>query len=117
MARTILIVDDHPTFRRTARLVLEAEGYEVVGEAGDGAEAVRRARELSPEAVLLDVQLPDVDGFEVAERLRSEGGGPMVVMTSSLDAADLGPRIERCGARGFITKRELSGERLRALIG
>src|SRR5881227_1792297 len=69
VARRVLIVDDHESFRSSARLLLEAEGYEVVGEAEDGAAALRAVEELSPELVLLDVQLPDVDGFDVAARL------------------------------------------------
>ena len=117
MPPTVLIVDDHTTFRLTARLMLESEGYEVVGEAGDGAEAIRAARDLAPEIVLLDVQLPDTDGFDVASRLLDGEDGPIVILTSSRDGADFGPLIERCGARGFIPKAELSGERLRALTG
>ena len=116
VSTTFLIVDDHPTFRRTARLVLEAEGYEVVGEAGDAAGAMTATRELAPHAVLLDVQLPDVDGFDVAARLTGREDGPVVILTSSRDGADFGPLIERSGARGFIPKAELSGERLRALV-
>ena len=117
MAPTVLIVDDHPTFRLTARLLLEAEGYEVVGEAGDGGDAVMKAADLAPQVVLLDVQLPDTDGFAVAARLTAGEDGPVVVLTSSRDGADFGPLIERSGARGFIPKAELSGERLKALIG
>jgi CheY-like chemotaxis protein len=117
MPRTVLIVDDHPTFRRSARLLLESEGYVVVGEAGDGAEALAAARELAPQVVLLDVQLPDIDGFDVAARLTGSDDGPVVVLTSSRDGSDFGPLIERSGARGFVPKAELSGERLRALTG
>jgi DNA-binding NarL/FixJ family response regulator len=117
MADSVLIVDDHPSFRRTARLLLEAEGYLVLGEAGDGQSALRAARRLAPEVVLLDVQLPDMDGFDVAARLTGGEDPPMVVLTSSRDGADFGPLIERSGARGFIPKGDLSGDRLRALIG
>ncbi len=117
MNPTVLIVDDHPTFRLTARLLLEAEGYTVVGEAGDGAEALRAARELAPQMILLDVQLPDIDGFDVASRLLDGEDGPVVILTSSRDGADFGPLIERSGARGFIPKAELSGDRLRAITG
>ena len=117
MSPNVLIVDDHPTFRLTARLLLESEGYTVVGEAGDGADGLRAARDLSPDLILLDVQLPDVDGFDVASRLTDGEDAPMVVLTSSRDGADFGPLIERSGARGFIPKAELSGERLRALTG
>jgi DNA-binding NarL/FixJ family response regulator len=117
MSPTVLIVDDHPSFRLTARLLLESEGYTVVGEADHGAGALRSAREIRPDLVLLDVQLPDLDGFDVASRLMEGEDGPMVVLTSSRDGADFGPLIERSGARGFIPKGELSGERLRALTG
>src|SRR5215211_6349015 len=88
MPLTVLIVDDHATFRLTARLLLESEGYDVLGEAVDGADALRAARELSPEVVLLDVQLPDIDGFDVASRLTGSEDGPVVVLTSSRDGAD-----------------------------
>jgi len=117
MPPTILIVDDHESFRRTARLLLEAEGYDVLGEAADGTAALARARELGPEVVLLDVHLPDIDGFDVAARLTGREDGPVVVLTSSHDGADFGALIERSGARGFIPKGDLSGERLRALTG
>ena len=112
---TFLVVDDHPTFRTAARLVLEAGGHAVVGEAGSARGALAAARDLRPEVVLLDVDLPDLDGFEVAARLTSAGDGPVVVIVSSQDPADLAPRLERSGARGFIPKAELSAERVRAL--
>jgi CheY-like chemotaxis protein len=113
---TVLIVDDHPSFRATARALLEAEGFHVVGEAEDGASALRAAQELEPQLVLLDVQLPDIDGFEVAQRL-TDGGGPIVVLVSSRDGSDFGSLVERSGARGFIAKGELSGAALSALLG
>ena len=116
MATTILIVDDHSGFRRTARALLEAEGFEVVGEAANAVQALRAAKELRPDLVLLDVQLPDFDGFEVAERLTGNGAGPTVVITSSRDGSDFGPLVARSGARGFIPKGDLSGEALTALL-
>jgi two-component system response regulator EvgA len=116
--RTVLIVDDHPSFRATARAMLELEGYEVVGEAEDGAAAVRAVGELQPEIVLLDVQLPDIDGFEVTNRLQAlgNGAGPKVVLTSSRDPRDFGPLVHRSGACGFIPKGELTGAALSALL-
>ena len=117
MSPSVLIVDDHPSFRVTARALLEAEGFEVVGEAEDGAGAIEAAHRLHPEVVLLDVQLPDIDGFEVAARLTVNGGGPAVILVSSRDGADFGPLVERSGARGFIPKAELSGAALSALLG
>ncbi len=116
MGRTVLIVDDHPSFRATAHALLEAEGFSVVGEAADGAEALAKAAELHPDLVLLDVQLPDVDGFEVARRLCANGSSPTVVLVSSRDAADYGDLIPSCGARGFVPKGELSGAAVRALL-
>jgi DNA-binding NarL/FixJ family response regulator len=110
-----LIVDDHKPFRETARELLESEGFDVVGEAADGAEAVRAARALRPDVVLLDVYLPDHDGFDVAARITA-GGGPAVVLTSSRDGADFGTLVARSGARGFIPKAELSAPALRALL-
>jgi DNA-binding NarL/FixJ family response regulator len=112
----VLIVDDHVTFRATARRLLEAEGFEVVGEAEDGASALEAVARLRPEVVLLDVQLPDMDGFEVSRRLCSNGASPMIVLTSSRDASEFGDLVGACGSRGFIPKGELSGRRLAALL-
>ena len=116
---SVLIVDDHPSFRSCARALLEAEGFLVVGEAEDGESALRAAAELRPDLVLLDVQLPDTDGFDVASRLTSDGDGaaPAVVLTSSRDGADFGSLVTRCGARGFVPKAELTGAALTALAG
>jgi two-component system response regulator EvgA len=116
MATTVLIVDDHSSFRAAARLLLELEGYTVLGEAETGAEAVRLAAELAPRWILLDVNLPDFDGFEVVRRLKASGGGPAIVLTSSHDGEDFGTLIEASGALGFIPKAELSGARLAALL-
>lgn len=116
MPTRVLIVDDHPSFRASARLLLEAEGFDVVGEAADGASALAAAAALAPELVLLDVQLPDIDGFEVAAQLTRGCGGPAVVLTSSRDGSDFGPLVAASGARGFVPKGELSGEALHALV-
>lgn len=113
----LLIVDDHERFRGFARALLEAEGFEVVGEAGDGAAAVSAVRELHPDVVLLDVVLPDLDGFAVCERIAEAAvPPPVVVLTSTRDAASYGGRIARSGARGFIAKAELSGASLTTVI-
>ena len=117
MPTTVLIVDDHPSFRATARLLLEAEGYTVVGEAADGTAGIAAARELEPDLVVLDVNLPDMDGFEVAARLTSADGAPAVVLVSSRDGRDFGPLVGRSGASGFITKADLSGDAIRELCG
>jgi DNA-binding NarL/FixJ family response regulator len=115
MAKRVLIVDDHGPFREIARAVLEGAGYVVTGEAADAAEAFAAVAAQAPDAVLLDVQLPDHDGFSVATALTSSGG-PAVVLISSRDAEDYGERIESCGARGFIPKSRLSAASFAALI-
>ena len=117
MPPTVLIVDDHPSFRVTARAVLEAEGFDVIGEAEDGEGAIEAAHRLLPEVMLVDVQLPDIDGFEVTTRLMSNGTSPAIVLTSSRDASEFGSLVERCGARGFVPKAELSGAVLSSLVG
>jgi DNA-binding NarL/FixJ family response regulator len=116
VAVTVLIVDDHPSFRASARTLLEAEGYRVVGEAENGEDAVKAARDLDPDLVLLDVQLPDIDGFHVAARLRKLEHPPTVILTSSRDGADYGHCIGDCGARGFVPKADLSGAAIAALL-
>ena len=117
MRRTVLIVDDHAAFRSAARALLEAGGFDVVGEAGDGASAVAAARALRPAIVLLDVQLPDVDGFAVAERLAGDGASPSVVLTSSRSVASLRWRLAANPSWSFIPKSELSAEALAAAAG
>ncbi len=106
-------MDDHAGFRSWAREVLEQEGFRVVGEAWDGGSAIDTVRALRPEVVLLDVLLPDMSGFDVAERLRGEA---LVVLTSSAGAADFGPRLYRTGALGFLPKADLTGASLERLI-
>jgi DNA-binding NarL/FixJ family response regulator len=112
----VLIVDDHDGFRATARKLMLARGFDVVGEASDGAQALEAAARLRPDVVLLDVQLPDISGFEIASRLSSNGHSPDIVLTSSRDAAEFGGLVARSGARGFIPKSQLSGKRLAALL-
>src|SRR3954470_9433660 len=104
MARSLLIVDDHAAFRAVARRLLERHGYAVVGEAEDGETALAAVEELRPDVVLLDVQLPGLDGFEVAERLAAAGDPPAVVLISTRSAAAYGERLETTPARGFIPK-------------
>jgi DNA-binding NarL/FixJ family response regulator len=117
MRPTVLIVDDHDAFRASARALLQAEGFDVVGEAADGVGAMEAVAALRPEIVLLDVQLPDLDGLAVAEQLAAVPDAPAVVLISSRDAAAYGPRLHATPARGFIPKSGLSGEALAALIG
>ena len=116
MRRTVLIVDDHEAFRESASALLEAEGFAVVGEAADGGAAITEAERLRPQVVLLDIQLPDIDGFVVAERLSAVPDPPRVVLISSREASSYGPRLDATPARGFISKRELSGASLTALV-
>jgi DNA-binding NarL/FixJ family response regulator len=117
MAVSVLIVDDHIAFRSFARALLSAEGYEVVGEAEDGASAVEATLRLRPDVVLLDVQLPDTNGFLVAERIAQVPDPPKVVLISTRDASSYRRRLDSARVRGFIAKGELSGPALAALVG
>jgi DNA-binding NarL/FixJ family response regulator len=114
---TVLVVDDHEDFRQSVSALLEAEGFEVVGEAADGSEALAAVAALHPSIVLLDIQLPGRDGFAVAEQLAAVPDPPAVVLISSRDAAAYGPRLDQTSARGFLPKSALSGESLAALVG
>lgn len=113
---TVVIVDDDSGFRSLARALLEAEGFDVVGEAGDGASALAAVDLLHPRVVLLDIQLPGIDGFEVAERLAGAGDPPVVVLVSARGVSSYRRRLARSPARGFISKSELSGNALAALV-
>ena len=115
--RTVLIVDDHEAFRDAARALLEAAGFDVIGEVGDGIEALGAVAAFRPDIVLLDIQLHGPDGFDVAERLAESADAPAVVLISSRDAAAYGPRLAQTSARGFIPKSGLSGDALTALVG
>ncbi len=112
----MVIVDDHAGFRSSARALLEAEGFDVVGEADDGGSALTVIDLLRPHIVLLDIQLPDIDGFEVAERLAGAGDPPAVVLVSTRGASAYRRRLAQSPARGFIAKSELSGNALSALV-
>lgn len=112
---SVLIVDDYSPFRESARGLLESGGFDVVGEAEDGADAVRLAAELRPDVVLLDVHLPDIDGFEVARRVRDGASAPIVVLTSSRD--DYEPLVASSAAQAFIRKDTMSAEALRSALG
>ena len=113
---TVLIVDDHPSFRVVAQTVLETDGFVVVGTASDGESAVDETLRLAPDVVLLDVELPDINGFEVAARLRQAGSRTAIVLASSRDGSDFGPLVAESGARGFVTKTDLTGDAIRALV-
>jgi DNA-binding NarL/FixJ family response regulator len=113
VSRTVLIVDDHPAFRASARALLEDEGFDVVGEAGSGESALELARTLEPDLVLLDVALPDLSGLDVAERLADTAS--KVVLVSSRQPGDFGARLRQTPALGFISKDQLSAEALEQL--
>jgi DNA-binding NarL/FixJ family response regulator len=113
MRRTVVIVDDHARFRRSARTLLELEGFEVVAEAATGEAALAEVARLKPDVALVDVGLPDMTGFDVCARISAT---TRVVLVSSRDPSDVGPRVGSCGAAGFVPKDELEGERLAALL-
>jgi DNA-binding NarL/FixJ family response regulator len=116
MTWRLLIVDDHAEFRAFTRTILSDDDFDVAGEAGDGESALSEVERLHPDVVLLDVQLPGIDGIEVARRLAATSGAPRVVLTSSRDASDYGARLRETPISGFLHKRELSSEALAALV-
>ena len=113
---TVLIVDDHDGFRRVARQLLETDGYDVVAESATGGDALETADRVRPSVVLLDIGLPDMNGIDVADRLKHADAPPAVVLTSSRDGRDYTPLIRSCGARGFIPKAQLSGDALNGVL-
>ncbi len=116
MRRTVLVVDDHAGFRASVRELFSAGPFDVVAEAGDAPSALREFARLRPDVVLLDIALPGADGFDVAEALAAEPRPPAVVLVSTRDAADYGPRLGRAKVRGFIQKQSLSVPSLEALV-
>jgi DNA-binding NarL/FixJ family response regulator len=117
MRETVVIVDDNDAFRARARLLLDAEGYQVVGEAADGAAGLQVLRELRPDLALLDVQLPDTNGFALAERLCRDEAATRIIIISTREATDYAGSVARCGALGFISKAELCGHVMREIAG
>jgi DNA-binding NarL/FixJ family response regulator len=113
---TVVIVDDHAGFRAMARRMLEDAGFDVLGEASDGASGLRVVKALQPKLVLVDIQLPDLDGFTVASRLAEAGGNEIVILTSSRSGADYGSRLARNPAKGFIGKVDLTGPSLAGML-
>jgi DNA-binding NarL/FixJ family response regulator len=111
----VLIVDDHAAFREFICDLLSREGFEIAGRAGDGESAVEAVSRSRPDLVLLDVQLPGIDGFDVAQRLVELPHPPGIVMTSTRDARDYGARLIRAPVLGFISKQDLSGDAIAAL--
>ena len=116
MPATVLIVDDHPTFRKFARRLLEQSGFVIVGEAASGAAAIDAVRELRPSVVVLDVLLPDISGLDVAAELANSRHPPAVVLTSSRSPGDLGVALVDAPARGFIPKASFTSAALAELV-
>jgi len=116
MSRTVLIVDDHAAFRTSARALLEADGWNVIGEAADGASGLAETRRLQPDVVLLDVRLPDTDGFNCATLMTANGYRPTVIITSSSDDPLYPDRAKLCGASGFVAKHDVCGAALDRLL-
>jgi DNA-binding NarL/FixJ family response regulator len=116
VGQTVLVVDDHADFRASARALLEAEGFTIVGEAVDGGDALVEVARVRPAIVLLDIQLPDLDGFAVAERLAATSDPPAVVLISGRDARTYASRLPAANARGFIPKHALTGAALARVL-
>jgi DNA-binding NarL/FixJ family response regulator len=116
MCRRVLIIDDNAAFRAAARQLLERAGFTVVAEAGDGASGIHEAKRNLPDLAIIDVQLPDTDGFEVAARLGALDVAPRVILVSSLDGADFGALVASSSALGFIPKADLSAPVIEALL-
>jgi DNA-binding NarL/FixJ family response regulator len=110
----VLIVDDQAPFREAAKTVVElTDGFEVAGEAEDGEAAIESARKLQPDLVLMDVNLPGIDGLETTKRILAEAGQRIVVvMVSTYEADEYAPRAEEAGAAAYIPKSEFEPDRL-----
>jgi DNA-binding NarL/FixJ family response regulator len=116
MRRRVLVVDDHAGFRASVRELLAAGPFEVVAEADDGPAALEAFGRVRPDVVLLDIALPGADGFAVAEALASQREPPAVVLVSTRDASDYGPRIDAAPVRGFLQKAALTVGSLEVLV-
>jgi DNA-binding NarL/FixJ family response regulator len=116
MLPSLLIVDDHDGFRSVVRDLLSSEGFDVTGDVSDGEAALAFVESQHPDVVLLDVQLPGMDGFEIARRIAELDHPPQVVLTSTRSATSYSERLASCPAKGFIPKQDVSGSTLNALI-
>ncbi len=113
---TVLIVDDHEGYRTFLAKLLEGESLTVCGTTGDGESALDVVRDVEPDVVVLDVQLPGIDGFEVAKRIAEYPHHPVVILTSTRDAEDFGSRIALAPVLGFVPKHEMSLVRLESML-
>jgi DNA-binding NarL/FixJ family response regulator len=113
--RRVLVVDDHAGYRAALRRLLEADGFDVVGEAADGEAALVAIAELRPEVVLVDINLPGMDGFDVAARAAGSSRSD-IVLISTRDVESYRIRLAGSPAIGFVEKRDLDGPRLRVLL-
>jgi DNA-binding NarL/FixJ family response regulator len=116
VATRLLIVDDHDGFRSFVATLLASEGFDVVGDVEDGESALAAVRAQRPDVVLLDIQLPGADGFEVALQIADTPDAPEIVLTSSREASDYGRRLTQAPATAFIRKQDLSGTALEAAL-
>ena len=111
----VLIVDDQEPFRLAARMVVEAtDGFEVIGEAETGEDSVVMAAELTPELVLMDVNLPGIDGLESTRRILAGAAPPIVLLLSTYEEEEYAPRAAECGAAAYIPKAAFGPDRLEA---
>jgi DNA-binding NarL/FixJ family response regulator len=114
MTVRVLIVDDQEPFRMAARMVVEiTDGFEVVGEAETGEDSVRMAEELRPDLVLMDVNLPGINGLDATRQILAQGGDSVVVLLlSTYEEEEYAPRAAECGAAAYIPKSSFGPDRL-----
>ncbi len=113
---TVLIVDDHAAYRSALRATLEHDGFEVIGESPDGERALVDVALAGPDIVLLDIQLPGIDGFEVADRLCGRPDRPIVILISSRRSVEFSDLLVARPWLRFLAKDQLSGEAVRELV-
>jgi len=115
MTVRVLIVDDQQPFRMAARMVVEAtEGFDVVGEAESGEQSIELAKDLDPNLVLMDVNLPGIDGLEATRRILAESERVVVLLLSTYEEEEYAPRAAECGASSYIPKAAFGPDRLEA---
>jgi DNA-binding NarL/FixJ family response regulator len=111
----VLIVDDQEPFRMAARMVVEiTDGFEVVGEAETGEDSVRMARELAPDLVLMDVNLPGINGLDATRQILTGASPVVVLLLSTYEEEEYAPRAAECGAAAYIPKSSFGPDRLEA---